>query len=256
MTEPRSSSSSPPPSEPAAAPDEREQWRQAMRARFERWLDEASQAAELPAGIAAEVAREVEEDRTGAAGSCDLYSLWSAMTALTQEVKLQGRTFKQLALLVQEQAATAADDEADEADGPDPDKLLEALLAARDRLKRGLQAAREHLDQARRDSEASLLRRLIPTRSRDLPAAVRELERGYELSCEWLDDTLRGLGVTEIECLGRPFDPRRMNAVEVELTAQAAEGTVLEVIRPGYELSAGGHRRLLRHCEVKVARRS
>jgi len=29
-------------------------------------------------------------------GGCDLYSLWAAMTALTQEVRLQGRTFKQL----------------------------------------------------------------------------------------------------------------------------------------------------------------
>jgi len=224
-----------------------------MRARFERWLEEASGAAELPAGIAAEVAQEVEADSAGATAACDLYSLWSAMTALTQEVKLQGRAFKQLALAVQQQA-TAADTTADgEADEPDPDELLEALLATRDRLKRGLEAAREHLDRARRDSEASLLRRLIP-RSRDLPEAVRALERGYQMSFEWLDDTLRGLGVTEIECLGHPFDPRRMNAVQIEVAAQAAEGTVLEVIRPGYELSAGGRRRLLRHCEVKVAR--
>ncbi len=233
--------------------DERERWRQAMRDRFERWLDETLEADELPPGIAGELAEEVAGDAVGAAESCDLYSLWSAMTALTQEVKLQGRAFKQLTEVVQETAAV--DDEPEEAlFEADPERLLEALLAARDRLKRGLEAAREHLDRAQREIESSLLSRLMRP-PRDLLEAARALERGYQMSFEWLDDTLRELGVTEIDCLDRPFDPLRMNAVQVEVTAEVAEGTVLEVIKPGYELSTEGHSRLLRHCEVKVARR-
>ncbi len=38
-----------------------------------------------------------------------------------------------------------------------------------------------------------------------------------------------------IDCQGRKFDPRRMNAVDVEETEDAEEGTVVSVYRMGYE---------------------
>jgi len=57
--------------------------------------------------------------------------------------------------------------------------------------------------------------------------------------------------VQPIECEGRPFDPRRMNAVDVEETGRAAEGTVLFVYRAGYEWNG----ELYRPAQVRVAKR-
>ena len=53
-----------------------------------------------------------------------------------------------------------------------------------------------------------------------------------------------------IECVGEPFDPRRMNAVDVEETDRAAEGTVVFVYRAGYEWNG----ELYRPAQVRVAK--
>src|SRR5580658_5088570 len=75
---------------------------------FEAWLDRNLDRAiadeqppqRLSAGLLAALENgdplpPLESEQPGSSG-CDLYSLWAAMTALTQEVRLQGRTFKQL----------------------------------------------------------------------------------------------------------------------------------------------------------------
>src|SRR5437867_1758480 len=74
--------------------------------RFEQLLDSAL-AEEAPAGIDPEIlaalAGEEAGDDGGRAGEdaaalrrCDSYALWAALTALAQEVKLQGRAFQEL----------------------------------------------------------------------------------------------------------------------------------------------------------------
>ena len=70
------------------------------------------------------------------------------------------------------------------------------------------------------------------------------------MALERLEEALRDQGVSEIECMGRPFDPHLMNAAGVEETARVLEGTVVEVYRPGY--LAGEE--LFRPAQVKVAR--
>ncbi len=60
---------------------------------------------------------------------------------------------------------------------------------------------------------------------------------------------IASLDIHEIPCLGKPFDPRVMRAVEVAAASAAPPGTVLEVFRAGY--TADG--RVLRFAEVKVA---
>src|SRR5712691_9054559 len=68
--------------------------------RFEQWLDEALAAADPPSGIDAEILRslaaESGDEPTGLDRRCDSYALCATVTALTQEVKLQGRAFKEL----------------------------------------------------------------------------------------------------------------------------------------------------------------
>ena len=80
--------------------------------------------------------------------------------------------------------------------------------------------------------------------------ALAALEEGYRMSLDRLDDVLGQFDVREISCLGQPFDPRSMHVVDVEETAEADEGTVVEVYRVGYEWQGAVHR----PARVKVAR--
>jgi molecular chaperone GrpE len=60
---------------------------------------------------------------------------------------------------------------------------------------------------------------------------------------------LAGLGYPRYEEVGVPFDPARHEAVKVVDDAEAAPGTVVEVLRPGY----GQEERWLRPASVAVA---
>ena len=84
--------------------------REEILRRFESWLDAALTAEEPPAGLDAGFLAALAADG-GAAGEpgCDTYSLWSAMTTLAQEVKLQGRAFKELNDTLGEQPGRIAD---------------------------------------------------------------------------------------------------------------------------------------------------
>ena len=93
--------------------------REEILRRFEKWLDGALAAEEPPRGIEAEILETLLGEGDGARpGFPDAYSLWAAMTALAQEIKLQGRSFKELNATLGSQAsrvwpnATASDDAA------------------------------------------------------------------------------------------------------------------------------------------------
>src|SRR6266853_3361726 len=78
--------------------------REEILRRFEALLDSALAAEEPPAGIDAEIlsavmgggVAEAAGNGIGKDRRCDSYALWTAMTALTQEIKLQGRAFQEL----------------------------------------------------------------------------------------------------------------------------------------------------------------
>ena len=214
--------------------------------RFERWLDGALAEEDPPQGIPAEILAGDQPESS----PTDWYTMWAAVTALTQEVKLQGRAFKQL------NETLAA-----EAERRGRKESLGALLEMRERLLRGLEATRglesvRGLEGVRGPDpvQPGLWDRLFPERRREVQHAlgvVRALEEGYRLSLGYLDDLLYQFQVQPIECEGRQFDPRRMNAVDVEETDRAAEGTVLSVYRVGYEWNG----ELFRPAQVRVARK-
>ena len=252
-------------------------------------LDSALSDEPPPQGIPAEILSRLQGGAAGGQGDggqtgCDLYSLFSALVALTQEAKLQGRAFAQLrdrllsvesldgsvaSMLTaheealsavrqmaedskalqekrQESAARAARDDARQ-------EVLDLLLDMRDRLARGLTSARAHVQEICRRRRIGWLGRLLRKAHRSggrLFEATVALEKGHSLALERLDDVLEELGVCPIPCEGRPFDPQLMTAVDVEVTSGAPEGTVLEVYRPGYEWRG----RVWRPAEVKVAR--
>jgi len=194
-----------------------------------------------PQGIPAEI---LAGDADGESSPTDWYAMWSAVTALTQEVKLQGRAFKQMSETLASDAERRGRKEA-----------LGALLEMRERLLRGLEATRG-LDALSNGEELrpGWWDRIFSARWRKMQHAldvVRALEEGYRLSLGYLDDLLFQFQVQPIECAGRQFDPRRMNAVDVEETERAAEGTVVSVYRMGYEWNG----ELYRPAQVRVARR-
>ena len=79
---------------------------------------------------------------------------------------------------------------------------------------------------------------------------VNSLKKGYRMGLDRIDEALQQLGVNEIICEGRPFDPRTMNAVDIEDTGDEPDGTVLEVYRAGYMIDS----EVLMPAQVKVAR--
>ncbi|MCC6536592.1 MAG: nucleotide exchange factor GrpE [Bryobacterales bacterium] len=249
-------------------------------ARFEEWLDASLQAGREPDGIAAEILAQAGAPE--APPFDDFYSMWAAVTALTQEVRLQGRAFKQIGSSLEaaagipeavaelsRAAGVARQDRQErertverEAAQRATRSILDALLAVRESLTRGLESVRAaaasqggpepaapetgllarwfaaaEIEQARQRAAASL-------------TAVPALETGYRLSLEKLDDLLGRLDVQPVHCLGQPFDPLSMNAVDIGETASEPEGTVLAVFRMGYRWRG----EVFRPAEVKVAR--
>lgn len=229
----------------------------------------------LDTALLAELAAEPGAEPGQAPPGCDQFALWSALTALTQEVRLQGRAFGRLGETLAPLATLEpAVSELIDANG----KLLERTDEA---FRREI---REAAEQARLKTEREMLAPLLDTRERlarnlrsldealarptaarksrwaffshadeaaapliDAAAALRE---GNALSLARLEETLTGLGVQFIERTGVPFDPRLMQAVQVTPTAEAGEGTVLEIVRPGYAWRG----ELYRAAQVRVAK--
>ena len=203
--------------------------------RFEQLLDTAMAEEGPPPGIPPEI---LAGDAAPESSPTDWHTIWAAMTTLPQEVKRQGRAFKQL-----------TEGLAAEAERRGRKESLGALLEMRERLLRGLEGVRCH-----EDLRPGFWDRIFTRRWRKVEHAlgvVRAMEEGYRLSLGYLDDLLFQYQVQPIECEGRPFDPRRMNAVDVEETGRAAEGTVLFVYRAGYEWNG----ELYRPAQVRVAKR-
>src|SRR5579863_9860224 len=87
--------------------------RERMVRSFAVWLDHALEDEQRPEGLTTELICALRNGdplppMEGAERGGDLYSLWAAMTALSQEVRVQGRLFKQLnETLVQQRQASA-----------------------------------------------------------------------------------------------------------------------------------------------------
>lgn len=108
-------------------------------------------------------------------------------------------------------------------------KFAEDMLAVADNLKRALDA--------------------IPAEGRDEPA-VKALVEGVELTGRELAGAMERHGIRPIAAADQRFDPNLHQAVfEVE-SAEAAPGTVVQVLRDGYTI----HGRLLRAAMVGVAK--
>jgi len=248
---------------------------------FETWLDSAMADEQPPQGLTAELLAALAngeplpplEGAQPDGGGCDLYSLWAAMTALTQEVRLQGRTFKQLNETLSRSAqrleasaaeasrggedATAEQARIQQPEARQPRKQeihlpLNVLLDLRDRVERGGSTARNAAEELTPKRLPRLARWLgvgakYAGHTQEILAA---LSHGYSLTLDSLDEALVGSGVSRIASQGQIFDPQCMTAVDIEETGSVPEGTVVEVYRNGYEWNG----EVYRTAQVKVAR--
>jgi molecular chaperone GrpE len=254
-----------------------------LAARLLEWLDQALDDSAPPTGIAADILEQLDQDDEIFVGngtpSADWYDVQAALTALTQETRLQSRAFARLSQHFEEEgAAPSSFIEPKERDvlmstlatirdrldamarrdedrtGDDPlagRKSVSLILDIRDRLLAAEQAAREALRTAEAALPAWWPARLFVRKSADaVLGGYRELLKGYLIAIERLDDTLAAGGISESVREGDGFDPSTMKIVDIEERPDVPEGTVLAVYRRGYRNNVG----LLRAAEVKVAR--
>jgi molecular chaperone GrpE len=216
-------------------PERRRQLVEAVAA----WLDDLTEAEPPPPGLAPEVMGSSES-------APDLFSMFSQLTALTRETQLQGRATSrlhaELSATLTQLTETATSPEAiarklGEARREARLELITELLDVRDRFMRGLAEAQRRLESLQ-GIRAHFGQRPV----------LEALVEGNLLARERFDDLLRRLDVQEIPCVGRPFDPTVMQAVEVVQASDVTPGTVLDVFRPGYTSNG----RVLRVAEVKV----
>ncbi len=144
---------------------------------------------------------------------------------------------------------------------------LAQLLAERDELRDTLvrqhadfanfrkRIERERLDDSRR-AMGHLLHEILPVLDnfeRALAAnndpAYEEHRRGFELIYRQLWETLARQGLERIDATGKAFDPHTQHAMERVETEEYEDGTVLEMLQPGYSFRG----KVLRPAAVRVA---
>ncbi len=257
--------------------------------RFVKWLDDVLAEEKSLEGVAAELLAEFHDGRdSDTAGPTDegydLHSAWSAMTALTQEIKLQSRSFKQLSekmdpmtgldksidrfIEAHREALCDARRIAEEGRAERTERESELKLEAHDRARReligviidtreqliiGLRSATESQRRLNKSSNWSRLIKIFIDKAANknhMFEIIKSLKKGYQMGLDRIDEALQQLGVNEIACEGEPFDPRIMNAADIEETGDVPDGSVLEVYRTGYMIDT----EVLQAARVKVAR--
>jgi len=114
---------------------------------------------------------------------------------------------------------------------------------------------RERHEESRRATGASIqhLLPVLDTFERALAAhddpAYAEYRKGFELIYKQLWDSLAKQGLERIEAQGKVFDPHVHQAIERVETTEHEDGTVIDVMQPGYIF----HGRVLRPAIVRVA---
>lgn len=162
-----------------------------------------------------------------------------------------------------EEGEVSDDSVVEEEDNQEP-SLEEQVAEWRERAIRSaadLENFRKRMErekgEARRYANQSLLEELLPVLDNfhmGLDAASADAEsmifRGMEMVKKQLDDFLSGQGVEEVSAEGKMFDPAVHEAVSQEDCEASPEGSVLRVIRRGFQMGE----RLLRPANVVVSR--
>ncbi len=140
-------------------------------------------------------------------------------------------------------------DDAQKAVAEETDKYLR-IMAEYDNFRKRTAKEREGLYA---DAYADLLAKILPVLDNLERAAqysdAATVAQGVSMTCKSFIDVLTGMGITEIEAQGKPFDPNLHNAVMHIEDEQYGESEVVEVLQKGYIRGD----KVLRYAMVKVA---
>jgi len=125
------------------------------------------------------------------------------------------------------------------------------LCAEYDNFRRRSQKEKEGIYS---DATADTVKALLPVydnleRALKQDTADEAYKKGVEMTMAGLRKALEGLGVTEIDAVGQPFDPNVHNAVMHIEDENLGENTVAEVFQTGFMLGE----KVIRFAMVKVA---
>jgi molecular chaperone GrpE len=234
----------------------------------------------------AQQAGEPEADSAGHPATAQQAGEPEADSGHVEAVEAEDEAAEDQDQIVAERADEAADAVAEAVeDAPAPDAVAEAAPAPADGavIAADLDAARaeaeSYLDDLRRlqadfdnyrkrtlreqtaraaSASRALVARLLPVLD-DFELAVSAAEqsrdfdrmlKGVEMVFGELREVLQGEGLVKIEAEGKPFDPERHEAVVAVEQEDAEPGTVVDIVRAGYELRG----KVLRPAMVKVAK--
>jgi molecular chaperone GrpE len=184
------------------------------------------------------------------AAGIDLATLAAQFTALRHEVNMQTRAVRaaveQNAEIVKQ---VAPPEPADHLRG-----IAKAVVDIADALTLSLRQMEKFREApAEPAARPGFIARVFGTSSSD-SSRWRELAAsaadGYALSLRRVERLLPELQLEPIPCVGEPFDPETMEAVEVVGDTGRPAGTVIEAVRPGYRRAG----KVFRFAQVKVAR--
>ncbi len=175
----------------------------------------------------------------------DLFSLFSELVVIKNEVRLQARQFKSaLSLLVDDQIVLQNQLEQSREQSNDlavyqQTDVLQQLLLLRDSIEAGIQVA--SLPRRKRFS--------LTPRSHER-RVIQALTDGQQLTLNRLDQILNEMHIKPIKTLGRQFDSHTMNATAISHDDRYEDGAVSKQMRQGYFWN----KQVLRVAEVTVNR--
>lgn len=160
--------------------------------------------------------------------------------------------------------AQAAAPQEDAPQGPSLEEQLKAAEQKRDEYLDLAQRVQAEFDNFRRRNNAArseawfdgaretvlLMLPVIDNLERALAAQAEKtpFRDGVEMVHRQMLEVLSKRGVTEIDCLGKPFDPELENAVAQADSSEGEPGTVCTVLQKGYKTE----NRVVRHAMVRV----
>ena len=136
------------------------------------------------------------------------------------------------------------------------DALLDRLARLQAEFDNARKRAAREQQEFREYAAADVIKNILPVldsfeRALKAPAGdADDLRSGLELIYRQFQDTLQKMGVRPIASVGKPFDPRVHEAIEMVDTNEAEDHHVLDELQRGYNYKG----RLLRPAMVRVAR--
>ncbi len=200
------------------------------------------------------------------AGKLDLFSFYSEIIALKNEVKIESRYIKQGFSDLQEtiernedQGRRSADQEEDaeteDTSQPDPQLLLDGIIDLYDRIHASIQSLGENKQRQEKKGKMSFwsrrrkedLSELMSGKEQEIIASMRA---GQQMLLDRIVDLLLAWDITPVETLHQRFDPHSMRAIGTDTLSELADGTVSAEIRTGFQQQGT----LFRLADVRVNR--